>query len=618
MATQEGTPKENESKNVSQPLCLSTLRSRVRAYIDKHQYDSAIFWADKLATLSDAVEDIFWYAQTMYYTGQYHRAIHLITSQKLDKNYAACRYLAAKCHYECKEWQEALNILDLLDMSFTRSTSAMNTSLSESVPDSELTLSIPNCENSICLLRGKIYEAMDNRGLASDYYREALRLDVYCFEAFELLVNHHMLTAKEEHELISSLPFASQCPPEEADIVKELYQSRLKKYDCPGKTDLSPALIPLKNNLDVIVSTAEQHLYNCDFRAAYKITSKVLSKDPYNSHCLPIHIAILVELKNSNALFYLAHKLVDYYPDKSISWFAVGCYYMLTENFLPARWFLSKATNLERAHGPSWLAFGHTFGVNKDHDQAMAAYFTASQIMRGCHLPVLYIGLEYGLTNNPKLAERFFSQALSIAPQDPFVLHEMGVIAFGNTNYEEAESHFLKALDRVREVSREMLPERWESLLNNLGHVSRKLGKYEEALEYHKQAEILCPQTASTYSAIGYVHALMGNHSEAVNYFHKALGLRKDDTFSTTMLTNSMDALMSEITACDGADEDPHFQNLSKSQRKRVKLTDLFGNITKDETIDDSKASFDTTDHEPFAESSLSMEEVEMEECSTS
>ena len=45
---------------------------------------------------------------------------------------------------------------------------------------------------------------------------------------------------------------------------------------------------------------------------------------------------------------------------------------------------------------------------------------------------MLYIGLEYGLTNNVKLAERFFSQALEIAPEDPFVLHEMGVVAFQN------------------------------------------------------------------------------------------------------------------------------------------------------------------------------------------
>ncbi|EDL22161.1 CDC16 cell division cycle 16 homolog (S. cerevisiae), isoform CRA_b [Mus musculus] len=57
---------------------------------------------------------------------------------------------------------------------------------------------------------------------------------------------------------------------------------------------------------------------------------------------------------------------------------------------------------------------------------------STTQLMKGCHLPMLYIGLEYGLTNNSKLAERFFGQALSIAPEDPFVIHEVGVVAFQN------------------------------------------------------------------------------------------------------------------------------------------------------------------------------------------
>lgn len=55
--------------------------------------------------------------------------------------------------------------------------------------------------------------------------------------------------------------------------------------------------------------------------------------------------------------------------------------------------------------------------------------------LSSCHLPMLYIGLEYGLTNNSKLAERFFSQALCIAPEDPFVMHEVGVVAFQNGEY---------------------------------------------------------------------------------------------------------------------------------------------------------------------------------------
>lgn len=50
--------------------------------------------------------------------------------------------------------------------------------------------------------------------------------------------------------------------------------------------------------------------------------------------------------------------------------------------------------------------------------------------MRGCHLPLLYIGIECGLTKNLDLAEKFFYQAMSVAPMDVFVLHELGVIKF--------------------------------------------------------------------------------------------------------------------------------------------------------------------------------------------
>jgi hypothetical protein len=47
------------------------------------------------------------------------------------------------------------------------------------------------------VLRGQIYEAMDNRTLAMECFKEALRQDVYCYEAFDLLVNHHMLSSQE-------------------------------------------------------------------------------------------------------------------------------------------------------------------------------------------------------------------------------------------------------------------------------------------------------------------------------------------------------------------------------------------------------------------------------------
>jgi anaphase-promoting complex subunit 6 len=134
-------------------------------------------------------------------------------------------------------------------------------------------------------------------------------------------------------------------------------------------------------------------------------------------------------------LFSLAHNLVDLYPNLAISWFAVGCYYYIIGKSDYARRYLAKATCLDRLFGPAWLAYGHSFAIENEHDQAMAAYFKASQLMKGCHLPLLYIGLECGLTNNIRLAEKFFKQAQNIAPDDPFVMHEMGVIAFQNMKW---------------------------------------------------------------------------------------------------------------------------------------------------------------------------------------
>ncbi|XP_066268069.1 cell division cycle protein 16 homolog [Branchiostoma lanceolatum] len=538
---------------------LDKLRTLVRQYVDAHQYSSALFWADKVSSLSNGEgQDVYWLAQCMFLTGQYHRASHLIRSKKLDKKNAACRYLAARCHAEVREWQQALHILDKLDLEARVGPQVRSDDGKDDKLQFDCGIPQHRVESSIALMRGKIFESLDNRDQATESYRTALKLDVYCEEAFQLLVSHHMLTAQEERELIESLPFAKQCPEEEVELVRLLYETKLKKYDKPRELEIPTSLDPLHENLDVVVNQAERNYYNCNFRTAYKITSKVLQQDPYHNTCLPLHIACLTELKKTTELFYLGHKLVDLYPTDPVAWFAVGCYYLTVGGKHDvARRYLTKATTLNRMFGPAWLAFGHSFAEEAEHDQAMAAYFTAAQLMKGCHLPVLYIGLEYGMTNNLKLAERFFKQALNIAPEDPFVLHEMGVVAFQNGDLDTAEKFFMDALEKVQAIEKEMLTEKWEPLLNNLGHVCRKLGRYEESLTYHRQALVLCPQNPSTMAAIGFVHSLQSHFDMAIDYFHKALGLRRDDTFSVTMLAQTIELYIGEMKPYEGAEELP-------------------------------------------------------------
>jgi len=288
---------------------------------------------------------------------------------------------------------------------------------------------------------------------------------------------------------------------------------------------------------------------------------------------------------------------VDSDPDSATSWYAVGCYYYVIGRFEESRKYLHKTTTLDRNHGAAWMVRGHAFASENEHDQAMAAYFKASQLMRGycqnqmnwcnllivnqfyfhrSHLPMLYVGLEHGLMSNVRLANSFFNQAHTIAPDDPFVLHELGSVAFQNGDYQLAEKCYLQAVDMVGRLHQAScnnnndssisssssysnrgvgLPvdDTWEPLLNNLGHVSRKLKKYELAIEYHQKALLVCPMKASTFASLGYVYALMNDAGQAVEYFQKALALKRDDTFSTTMLNAVLESYLSEAPPFNGS-----------------------------------------------------------------
>lgn len=47
--------------------------------------ETALFWADKVVTLTENPRDIYWQAKCMYHLKHYHRAVHLLKSKKLDK-----------------------------------------------------------------------------------------------------------------------------------------------------------------------------------------------------------------------------------------------------------------------------------------------------------------------------------------------------------------------------------------------------------------------------------------------------------------------------------------------------------------------------------------------------
>ena len=82
----------------------------------------------------------------------------------------------------------------------------------------------------------------------------------------------------------------------------------------------------------------------------------------------------------------------------------------------------------------------------------MAAYRTAGRLFPGLHLPLLGMGMEYHRMSNLPLAEQLFRQAHAICPIDPLVCNELGVLAFRNLKYAEAEAWFTKAVEHLPDV----------------------------------------------------------------------------------------------------------------------------------------------------------------------
>uniref|UniRef100_A0A6B2L5C3 Uncharacterized protein n=1 Tax=Arcella intermedia TaxID=1963864 RepID=A0A6B2L5C3_9EUKA len=389
-------------------------------------------------------------------------------------------------------------------------------------------------EAACCLLQGQAFEALENRKQALNCYSQALKEDIFCYEAFHTLIDKQMLTSNEEAALLEGLDFKGN------EWLKQVYLHKIKKFNLEKLPE--PTIIKeynLHTNPDIITSKAESFYFRNQFEKAYALTKQILEDDPYDhNNTVVIHLSCLVELSKKSELFYLAHKLVEMQPNESVSWYAVGCYYYLIRKYEKARRYFSKSTTTTKDFGPGWLGFGHAFAIEGEHDQALAAYRSAHRLLSKSHIPPLYIGIELVRANNLPLARQFVKKSESGCPYDPLVYNELGVIDFKDGKYNDAIINFEKALGLLSDVS---VLATWEPIFFNLGHCYRKLRQYHNAIKYYKKALKLSSQNSTTYTALAYTHHLLNNTTIAIELYHKALALNPDDNFASRMLSFALE-----------------------------------------------------------------------------
>lgn len=525
-------------------------------------------------------------------TANYTRALGFLSRQDLIARNPSCKYLAAHCYVKQSRYDEALHILgDKNPVHLITSSDRSRRKLQHLDPRNALgkmaklpqlrsdradrseerdkeDMSNIRFEAAMCYLRGLCYAKQNAFDRAKDCYKDAVRIDVLCFEAFDQLMKNSLMSPTEEWEFLDSLDFDSVSPSdapassmqEAGEFTKMLYMTRLSKYSRPDDFNAAVETLSthynLSSNSSILLSKSELLFTNCRFRDALALTTQILETDPYNFSALPVHLAALFELKETNALFLLSHDLADTHPEEACTWLTVGTYYLSINRIPEARGYFSKASLMDPHFGPAWIGFAHTFAAEGEHDQAISAYSTAARLFQGTHLPQLFLGMQNLCLGNLSLAREYLETAYTMCENDPLVLNEMGVAYYQDQQFDSAIRTFELAISIADEVSASSAPAASLDIKTNLAHAYRCNQQYSKALDTFSEVLRLGGKDAGIFSAKGLVLLELEEWFEATVVLHEALALSPQDPIATELLSRALEGLEGETRVADAEDEE--------------------------------------------------------------
>lgn len=498
----------------------------------QHHYTTAEYIGDKVLALTDDPNDAFWLAQVYFNSGNYLRAKHLLTSKPDFEKSVSCRYLAAYCLLKLELWDDALDLIG--------ESNPFRKDDNYQVRNSDGGIKL---EASMCYLRGLIYANQNNFEKAKESYKEAVLVDVKCYEAFNELISNNLMTPSEEWAFITSLNYRDADDNDE--LIKLLYTTNLSKYLNVQKFEEAENILKdeydLGENCDILLSKADYLYVQCNFDECLATYEKILSKDPYNFNVLPNYLSCLHELGGKNKLFLKAHQLAENHPNNPMTWLSIGVYYLSINKIIEARKFFSKATLLNPNFGHAWIGFAHTFAAEGEHEQAISAYAFAARLFPGSHLPNLFLGMQHLQMNNLNLSEEYLIVSSQICNSDPLVLNELGVINFYKNDLMKAELYFQEALGAAKHLNSDS--KIWISIHANLGHVFRKGNRPYKALECFNQVlKISHTNDSNILSAMGLIYLKLGNVFKAIDTLHDALAISPSDPVASDLLKRALES----------------------------------------------------------------------------
>ncbi|CAO3614622.1 unnamed protein product [Mucor hiemalis] len=469
------------------------------------------FIGEKLMVTTEEVNDIYNMASVYYQQQQFERALAILNKKDTLNKSVKCRYLAALCSISLENGRDALDYLG-----------HSNPFSGKDVFHDETMDGCIKLESVMCFARGKAYLLIKEIDNARDCFKEALNIDVKCYDALEALVQYNMMEEKAEWEFVMTLPFEEHCGID-SDYFRYLYGLKLKRDILNGKR-MDNDVEDIAKSLDVQLSTAEGYFDEGRYEECLKICKAIKEQDAFFKQSIPVYLSCLYELDMKIELYEYAQELVDRLNDEAVAWHAVGLYYLHVKKNLEARKYFTIALKNNRFFQQSWLGYGHSFSAEKDHEQAISAYLQCSRLIPGSYLPLMNIAMEYMEQNNLPLAYDYFEKSLQKNTTDPFLHNEVAVYYYKKEMYKKCQEHLHIAL-KLSKKSLSFRSSIWEKIWCNLGHVYRHepLQDYDRALRCFENALVRNPKNSDARATVGMIYQLQGRTAKAITEYLEAL-----------------------------------------------------------------------------------------------
>jgi len=581
---------------------------RARNYLNWLDGKSAVFWAEKAVALSiehynlsephdpirpfsnacwfgqrDIIPPIlvkssFVFVRCFLLLRQFARAVHFIQSNRLHLQSRQFFYYLLFAQIEQEDWANAQTSLYDYETSTIGPYNEHLASLAENMPEMKLNSRIEH-------LKARVYEAIDRRNQAVTCYCDAAAMDRHAISSIRAMSETQLLNREEMESFIERLSESTMKKESDESDAQEMLAVCKREFDTYGRYvhTFKGSNLVTTQSIDYFTYLIRTKQNNYLIHDSMKIATNLCEIDLSNSYLLQVHISILAEIGDKTALFKISHRLIDTDCEDWLGWYCAGIYYLVVKNNGKAAALLEKALTKNPGSGLAYLALGHAFSYDREHDQAFNAFLMAERLMKGSALPQLYIGLQYGSTGNHVQAAEFLDYAHKIEPDNPLVLQEMGTNAFHLGHYQDALRHFFKAIKIIESNERHdqnhnaEFSSKWAPLLHNIGSVYRKQKNYVKAAEYHRRALSVSAPTCDGYCLLGFALALGQRFEDASDTFQSALSFDRNNQFALEMLKNVMEEISANVpfpfSDDDSDDDDDVKPVVSKVNRLQTPIT---------------------------------------------